>query len=571
MTAGLLYALLIGLALSCAAALLEEPVRRANGSTRGLWLGALIATVLVPVALWYSPLPPPVGTAPILVHVLDARGAAVPGVSALTPPPRAPDAKAGAIPLGRLDLAPLVGGTPLTERDGILLLMTRYGPLAVLLALGLDSLRFARRRRRWHAGSVDGRPVFFSADFGPAIVGLVRPSVVLPTWVEALDAEDRALVLAHEWEHLRAHDPRVLALAYVAIAITPWNPVLWWQLRRLRAAIELDCDRRVVGASGDDARVERYATLLLETNQRARPEGLSTIFTAAFAERGGALRRRIIALTESSAPFVRAESLSRLAAVVAMALCIAGVRPPTRDDLMRAALASNRGDTLRVDETFLPPFAADTVLTTWDRTGRDNATPPVGIAHDLPERFVPDTVADKRWTTWGGCPEVLRDPRDSTQLHVRGAYTTSESFTIAGMSAAVSEQRFGYYMVVDRPRYGLTANTRLRVSCPPLAPVDTAADRPARRIVESEIRRRFNWDTVSVVRHHDELDVTLGSELAYLVSEDADEERAHTIADLVWQVYPHASELRLVEISYSAGPHRSRLQEYSRQDARRVP
>ena len=31
----------------------------------------------------------------------------------------------------------------------------------------------------------------------------------------------------------------------------PWNLALWWQLRRLRLAVEMDCDNRVVAALGD--------------------------------------------------------------------------------------------------------------------------------------------------------------------------------------------------------------------------------------------------------------------------------------------------------------------------------
>jgi hypothetical protein len=42
--------------------------------------------------------------------------------------------------------------------------------------------------------------------------------------------------------------------AAFTVAALPWNVALWWQLMRLRAAIELDCDKRVVAdGHGADA------------------------------------------------------------------------------------------------------------------------------------------------------------------------------------------------------------------------------------------------------------------------------------------------------------------------------
>ena len=52
--------------------------------------------------------------------------------------------------------------------------------------------------------------------------------------------------MAHERSHLDAGDPRLIALAVTLLVLMPWNPLLWWQFRRLRRAIEVDCDTRVL-------------------------------------------------------------------------------------------------------------------------------------------------------------------------------------------------------------------------------------------------------------------------------------------------------------------------------------
>lgn len=134
------------------------------------------------------------------------------------------------------------------------------------LAHGIWALR--RRRRLWTEDVVDGRRCLISRETGPAIVGLLNLRMVLPQWVLDLSRPQRALVLRHEEEHLERRDPWLLAVAYGALLSFPWNPVLWWQVRRLRLAIELDCDRRVAEQHQDRG---GYSELLLRVARGGRP------------------------------------------------------------------------------------------------------------------------------------------------------------------------------------------------------------------------------------------------------------------------------------------------------------
>ena len=67
-----------------------------------------------------------------------------------------------------------------------------------------------------------------------------------PKWVLALEPEKRCLVLAHEREHIRSGNPAILLLGLLCLAAMPWNVPLWWKIRRLRDAIESDCDEHVI-------------------------------------------------------------------------------------------------------------------------------------------------------------------------------------------------------------------------------------------------------------------------------------------------------------------------------------
>jgi len=136
---------------------------------------------------------------------------------------------------------------------------------------------------------IDGVPVVVTDSIGPATVGVLRSRVVVPRWVLALPGVQRRYVLRHEEEHRRSHDSLLLFVASLTLLLTPWNLALWWQLRRLRLAVEMDCDNRVVSALGD---ANAYGELLFKVAQAAsRGPRLQPAFLGA-----GMLERRLTAL-----------------------------------------------------------------------------------------------------------------------------------------------------------------------------------------------------------------------------------------------------------------------------------
>ncbi|HEV7389343.1 MAG TPA: M56 family metallopeptidase [Gemmatimonadaceae bacterium] len=126
--------------------------------------------------------------------------------------------------------------------------------------------RLVQRRRVWQSASLDGHSVLVSDAEGPAIVGLIKSAIVVPKWALAESERVRSLIMAHELEHQRAGDHLLSALAIVATVAQPWNPAVWWIASRLRLALEVDCDSRVL-RRGSDPRT--YGLLLLEAGSRA--------------------------------------------------------------------------------------------------------------------------------------------------------------------------------------------------------------------------------------------------------------------------------------------------------------
>ncbi len=188
----------------------------------------------------------------------------------------------------------------------------------LLLRLLVAALHVRQLTRRATPSVVDGNEVLLAEGFGPASVGWRTPRVVVPQWVLALDTPLRALVLRHETEHCRSRDPRFVWCAAIATAVMPWNAGLWWLARRLRLALELDCDVRTLQDGGDP---RTYAKLLLfMTQQHAAPAAHLRLASSLAGSRSH-LATRITAMQENSKLMSRG---ARLAAAGVAILAVIG-------------------------------------------------------------------------------------------------------------------------------------------------------------------------------------------------------------------------------------------------------
>ena len=82
---------------------------------------------------------------------------------------------------------------------------------------------------------------------GPALLGLLRPQLVLPINFEAqFDEQEQAMILAHEDVHRQRGDNIWNAMAMVIVALQWFNPLAYLAWRRMRADQELACDATVM-------------------------------------------------------------------------------------------------------------------------------------------------------------------------------------------------------------------------------------------------------------------------------------------------------------------------------------
>ena len=183
---------------------------------------------------------------------------------------------------------------------------------------------------------VDGVPVLVTSSVGPATVGVLRPRVLVPRWVLALPTLQRRYVIRHEDEHRKANDARLLFVASLMLVLAPWNLALWWQLRRLHLAIEMDCDTRVVAALGN---ASAYGEMLLEIAQSA---GGGMRLQPALLGGMGSLERRLTALLSPTPLRTMQRFLLPVAAIALVLLVLALPHPIVAHAAHHAVPAAGR-------------------------------------------------------------------------------------------------------------------------------------------------------------------------------------------------------------------------------------
>jgi bla regulator protein blaR1 len=228
------------LALSIAAMVMlaiRRPLRRAFGAGT-----AYIAWLLLPAALLATLLPPPMVEVAAVAMTVPLPAAVTTTANTLAPP---------------------------MDRSMFWLLLWALGAAITAFALWRQQSRFVASLGRlralganlWRAEGCVGLP---------AVIGVLMPRIVLPEDFDTrYDADERALMLAHERAHVRRRDPLANA-GIAALRVLFWfNPLVHLAAARFRDDQELSCDQRVIAGCPQSRRA--YGNAMLKTLVAAQP------------------------------------------------------------------------------------------------------------------------------------------------------------------------------------------------------------------------------------------------------------------------------------------------------------
>jgi hypothetical protein len=170
-------------------------------------------------------------------------------------------------------------------------------------------------------GGEDGVFRARTARVGPALVGVLRPRVVVPAdFEQRYDEQERGLILAHERAHLAAGDAQINGLAALALCLGWFNPLFHVARRLLRVDQELACDERVMREHGRLRRA--YAEAMLKTQaSQAIPLGCAwpPLGESSIRQRVAMLARPLVSDTRRALALPLCASLTLAACAAATA------------------------------------------------------------------------------------------------------------------------------------------------------------------------------------------------------------------------------------------------------------
>ena len=208
--------------------------------------------------------------------------------------------------------------------------------LAGIGVLAVYSVVSLLRLRRKLIGALPLRENICLADYidSPFVMGIIHPKIYLPS---SLSEQEQGYIILHEQHHIRRGDHIMKALAFLALCIHWFNPLVWVAFILSSKDMEMSCDEAVVKKLGEGIRADYSASLLSLATGRRIIAGTPL----AFGE--GDTKSRIKNLLNWKRPKVW---ITVLAAVVCLAIVAACAGNP------REEAAETPGDTAHMTGQF---------------------------------------------------------------------------------------------------------------------------------------------------------------------------------------------------------------------------
>ncbi len=259
--------------------------------------------------------------------------------------------------------------------------------LSGVAVLGLSGLGQYLRLRKKLVDAVPLERGIYWADHidTPFVLGVFRPKIYLPS---NLPAQELPYILAHERHHIRRFDHIWKLLAYCALCIHWFDPLVWVAFVLAGKDMEMSCDEAVIRQLGPQIRGDYSASLLRLATSKKR----IAVTPLAFGQ--GDTKGRVLNMAKWKKPKVWVSLLCFLVCAAVLVAC--GVNPKEKGNAVDPSADTGiaaEGDTLQYGAlTMVLPqgFGAENrenglVLTQEEQTvgGIDRRDYPAFVASDL--------------------------------------------------------------------------------------------------------------------------------------------------------------------------------------------
>lgn len=142
----------------------------------------------------------------------------------------------------------------------VLYLAVRIWVLGILAMLFYSLVSLLRLRKKLKGAVREQKNIFRLPGKGtPFVYGLIRPRIYLP---EVLGKTEQEYILLHERIHIRRGDHIFRLLAWLALCLHWFNPLVWLAFSLSGRDMEVSCDEAVLQKLGSGVKKEYSASLL---------------------------------------------------------------------------------------------------------------------------------------------------------------------------------------------------------------------------------------------------------------------------------------------------------------------
>lgn len=211
--------------------------------------------------------------------------------------------------------APQTAAAPLVAKKSVEpMTIAAWVWLAGLGVMAVYSVCSYAALRKKLVGSVPLEGNVYLSDYvdSPFVMGVLLPKIYLPT---STPRSERRFILAHEQHHIRRFDHIWKLLAYLALCLHWFNPLVWLSFLLAGKDMEMSCDEAVIGKLGSHARADYAMALLRLSTKRTVIRGTPL----AFGE--GDTKGRVKNMANWKKPKVWVSLVCAVACVIVLVAC----------------------------------------------------------------------------------------------------------------------------------------------------------------------------------------------------------------------------------------------------------